>query len=204
MKLLIFLSVCVSLSVCQSPPKFCKGLDCPKYTVISSGPKFEIRTYAPAVWATVNVTGVDYAVAQNEAFDVLFKYISGANVNKQKIEMTAPVRDQVFPGAGPFCASSFLISFFVPFSLQANPVPPTDPRVVIETTPETTYAVYTFGGFAKNYTSTIVPNAVKLVDAVQAKGINVTTTPIIVSQYDSPFTIINRHNEIWLQVVKQQ
>ena len=53
----------------------------------------------------------------------LFKYISGANEDEQKIEMTAPVVTRVIAGDGPFCKSLFSVHFFVPFKWQVWLVP---------------------------------------------------------------------------------
>ena len=50
----------------------------------------------------------------------LFKYISGANEDEQKIEMTAPVVTRVIAGDGPFCKSLFSVHFFVPFKWQVR------------------------------------------------------------------------------------
>jgi hypothetical protein len=50
----------------------------------------------------------------------LFQYISGTNEEDLKVEMTAPVKVQVVPGAGPYCKSNFKISFFVPLELQVR------------------------------------------------------------------------------------
>ena len=50
----------------------------------------------------------------------LFKYISGANEDEQKIEMTAPVVTRVIAGDGPFCKSLFSVHFFVPFKWQVT------------------------------------------------------------------------------------
>ena len=59
----------------------------------------------------------------------LFDYIQGKNNYKQKIEMTAPVITEVSPSDGPFCKSSFVVSFFVPKLNQANPPPAKGLRV---------------------------------------------------------------------------
>ena len=52
----------------------------------------------------------------------LFRYISGENANKTKVEMTAPVRVMLEAGEGPFCKDHFKVSFFVPFHLQVDAV----------------------------------------------------------------------------------
>lgn len=51
----------------------------------------------------------------------LFDYIGGKNEPNVKINMTAPVVTKVEHGDGPFCKSSFEVSFFVPFAEQVPP-----------------------------------------------------------------------------------
>ena len=48
----------------------------------------------------------------------LFKYISGSNEGKTKIDMTSPVTVQTSPGQGPACESDFMVSFFLPYKYQ--------------------------------------------------------------------------------------
>ena len=50
----------------------------------------------------------------------LFKYISGSNEGKSKIDMTSPVTVQTSPGQGPACESDFLVSFFLPYKHQVS------------------------------------------------------------------------------------
>lgn len=50
----------------------------------------------------------------------LFAYISGGNVPRKRVEMTAPVRSLVTPTEGPFCETKFTVSFFVPFDVQVR------------------------------------------------------------------------------------
>lgn len=70
--------------------------------------------------ATTRLVTWDQSVLQR-----LFQYISGNNADRQKVEMTAPVRVKLIPGPGPTCESTFEVSFFVPFKFQASAVCPT-------------------------------------------------------------------------------
>jgi hypothetical protein len=49
----------------------------------------------------------------------LFNYIEGANADKAKIPMTAPVLMRITPGEGPFCKSNFTMGFYLPWNRQA-------------------------------------------------------------------------------------
>jgi len=201
MKIVFISAVLLAVVASAVSPSFCKGLECPKFETLGSGPNYEIRKYEPAYWATVSIDSMeDYRFVQARAFQILFRYISGENVEKQKIEMTAPVRDQIIPGAGPFCNSTFMISFFVPFKFQSKPPTPTNPLAKITLSPEMTVGVYSFGGFVSDWNSTVVANVLKLGQALDQANIKYTTNTLFVNGYDSPFTIFDRHNEIWLPV----
>ena len=118
------LAVAASAAPVQDEPIFCHGLDCPKYTVLNSTKDYEVRQYAKSQWARTTVEIDNYTTAVDIGFQRLFLYISGQNVDKKHIPMTAPVTVKVVPGAGPYCNSTFIISFMVPFSFQPNPPQP--------------------------------------------------------------------------------
>ncbi len=90
--------------------------------------------------------------------------------------MTAPVLVRIHPGQGPFCESSYNVSFFVPFSFQNNPPQPTGAGVYTETLPEMTVAVKVFPGFAPE--DDVVANAAALTNALIAAGIDFQTPGI--------------------------
>lgn len=62
-----------------------------KYQDIKKEDNFSVRVYEPVVEAQMTVEGKDYKSAVNKGFRELFKYITGSNIAKQKISMTAPV-----------------------------------------------------------------------------------------------------------------
>ena len=55
------------------------------YQVLRSIEKVEIRKYPKLLIATV------MGLSDNDAFSLLFNYISGSNKKNQKVDMTAPV-----------------------------------------------------------------------------------------------------------------
>merc|ERR1712188_88276 len=90
---------------------------------------YEVRRYPRSFWTATTVTGKNMDKAGSEAFMRLFRYISGDNELKQKIEMTVPVLVSVIPGQGPFCEENFTYHFYLPAEFQSNPPKPSDPRV---------------------------------------------------------------------------
>ena len=134
----------------------------------------------------------------------LFNYIQGKNAYNETIEMTAPVLTRVSPSDGPFCASSFAISFYVPAKNQADPPPAEGLRV--ERWAGTRYAaVRRFGGFVAD--ADVGEQAARLDASLQgtrwAAAVNDArradpASPYTVAQYNSPFEFSGRVNEIWM------
>ena len=191
--LLLVVSAC-GRSVDPTEPKFCNGLDCPKFTVITKTGDYEEREYEASKWTSTVVSDIDYQTAVSEGFMKLFDYISGDNAEKKKVAMTAPVITKVVPGQGPACASNFTVSFMVPFADQDNPPKPSDPTVFLSELPALKAYVRSFGGFASG--DKYVQEAAEL-----AKALNSTQryddSYYYTAGYDAPFKPFNRHNEVW-------
>lgn len=184
-------------------PWFCHDLDCPAYTskknITVEGvlAPIELRAYPAAKWATTRVLDVDnYDKAVATGFWRLYKYISGENTAETKIEMTAPVIVRVDVGAGPECDSGFTISFYVPVEHQAAPPEPTSELVAITELPAMKVYVRSFGGWAvgKRY----VAEASSVTQALSDAGYAVDDSYYFTAGYDSPFRLLNRHNEVWI------
>mmetsp|Transcript_19280 Transcript_19280/g.48999 ORF Transcript_19280/g.48999 Transcript_19280/m.48999 type:complete len:209 (-) Transcript_19280:105-731(-) len=202
--LLPLLLLLAAVATCTAAPDFCNGLDCPTYKVLMSHNQtsnVEVRHYPAATWVSTVIQGVmDYEDAINEGFHRLFDYISGDNTARAPVPMTAPVVVRVRAGAGPFCASNFTVSFFVPFALQASPPTPSSRLVYVDHVPDYRVGVTWFSGFANKW-SVNVPYFEQLANSLDEMHLRYNQEEPITAGYDSPFQLFNRHNEVWLEII---
>ena len=133
-----------------------------------------------------------------QAFFRLFNYIDGSNNMNMKIPMTAPVSMRIIPGEGPNCESNFTMSFYIPSSLQEDTPTPTDPLVYIEERPEFEVVSKQFGGFPNDLKFSA--EAAELYVLAEEEGLSVKDVPLWTAGYDGPSVIINRRNEVWLEI----
>jgi hypothetical protein len=162
-----------------------------------------VRIYGAATegefYSTATVSG-SYTDAQSDGFQKNFEYITGANSAKQSIPMTHPVLAR----SNTSDATKWHVSFFVPsaFSKSAADIPtPTDSDVVIQQAPLMKIAYSEFPGFATE--DDFVKCEAGLRTALAADGVKLmegTDWSRSWSQYDSPFTLFDRHNECWLRI----
>ncbi|MCD9643865.1 hypothetical protein HAX54_031717 [Datura stramonium] len=208
MKLCLFLVIVSKLCNGYSTkldfyPPSCQRIECPNYELIQSGKDYEIRLYNSPMWtSTAPIDDISLYSATRTGFFRLFDYIQGKNSYQEIIEMTAPVITQVKPSDGPLCASSFVVSFYVPKKNQPNPPPAKGLHV--QKWGKTYVAVRQFSGFVAD--EDVPKEAAALsasiagtewaaaVDKSQAAD---NTTIYTVAQYNSPFEFKNRVNEIW-------
>lgn len=181
-------------------PPTCKRIECPSYEMIHQGNGYEIRRYNSSVWiSTSPVLDISLVQATRTGFLQLFDYIQGKNEYNKKIEMTGPVITQVSPSDGPFCESSFIISFYVPKENRADP-PPAE-GLHVQRWDSTYVAVRQFGGFVSDDEVGEEAAALQasLAGSIWEAAIGKSSSPYIVAQYNSPFEFKNRVNEIWLR-----
>lgn len=179
-------------------PTFCKKLDCPLYKVIESQKdKYELREYEQILWVGTRVQNIDYDQATYTNFMKLFRYISGNNAKSKKIAMTVPVLNKIIPGQGPACESDFTMDFFLTqdaskFSTYPRP---NNTEVTIVTTPKLRAYVRSFSGYFRSYDAWR-KEAMKLIADIGDQS-KYDTSAWYTAGYDSPFTLFNRHNEVW-------
>ncbi|GMH05546.1 hypothetical protein Nepgr_007386 [Nepenthes gracilis] len=183
-------------------PAPCSRIECPIYDVIHMGNGYEIRRYNTSLWmSTSTLQDISFVEGTRTGFMQLFNYIQGKNEYKKKIEMTAPVLTKVVPSDGPFCESSFVVSFYVPKVDQADPPPAKGLHA--EKWNHKYTAVRQFGGFVSD--SDVAEEAAALQASLAGTDWYATikknqnsTSVYTVAQYNSPFEFDNRVNEIWL------
>ena len=177
-------------------------------TISRVGDQVEIREYAPVMVAQVALPQGD-TQARNQAFRLLFDYISGANSTAagsdkvamtvpvsvdepERIAMTVPVQTDTEPGA---------MRFFLParYTKEAPPPRPDDARVEIIALPARTVAALRYSGSgrdAKQKEQVLLSTLKK--SAWKAAGRPYT------QYYDPPFTIpFLRRNEAAVTVEKR-
>ncbi len=137
-----------------------------------------------------------------QGFNRLFAYISGANAGNVKVPMTAPVTVDVAPGPGPSCGSNFTVAFFVPPPPAAPPPAPSSAAVFLQSVPARDVYVASYGGFTDE--KSVVRHAAELVNALAKAGVAVPAQGgFTTASYDSPFRLLDRHNEIWVAAPAQ-
>ena len=134
-------------------------------------------------------------------FMKLFKYISGDNVQRQKVEMTAPVL-MVYQNMNNELITKdsnvdMSMRFYVPKVNQDNTPTPRQSDEFIKSEPEMTVATIRFGGWAS--ISDYISNRDKLISMLGDQAKDYDTINMITAGYDSPMTPFKRRNEVILK-----
>jgi effector-binding domain-containing protein len=163
-----------------------------KYTVIQKIGKIEIRQYPKIVVAYVEDPNTD-------AFGLLYNFITGANVQKEKVKMTTPVVSQEIAMTSPVFSQTGSMAFVMPanFTLEATPQP-TDSRVKIKEIPSRKVAVLRFSGsWSENH---FEKETKELLDELADAKIS-TEGSVFSMLYNPPFTpSFMRRNEVAIEI----
>ena len=108
------------------------------------------------------------------------------------------------PGAGPLESQGYYVSLYLPVKFQATPpLPLPELNIMPHEFSSHCVAVREFSGFAKD--DRIVKEAEKLAtslsrspwaDSTSSKG----QSSYSIAQYNSPFRIVKRRNEVWVDI----
>jgi len=133
--------------------KLAMALEEPKFEIVKSFSEYEIRKYKDRLAVQVEYSNND------RGFQYLFNYISGANINTEKIDMTTPVTqslkiDMTIPVTQSLKDDKMVMQFFLPSKFTINTAPkPTNERVSLVIIEGGYYAVIRYSGRStdKNY-----------------------------------------------------
>jgi len=152
------------------------------FNIVHQTDVYEIRHYVDRLAVQATYTN------QDSSFRNLFNYISGANIDSEKIKMTIPVTQSEEN-------SEMLMQFYLPskFTKKTAPVP-TDSRVELIVIEEGHYAVIKYSGRLTNknlnkHKKILKENLIE--DKIEIIG------PVIKATYNGPFTLpMFRRNEV--------
>lgn len=177
-----------------------------KYSVLLKEQKFELREYEPHIIAETIVSG-DFEKVGSQAFDRLFKYITGNNQSSEKIAMTAPVTQEVegekiamtSPVGQQQSNGNWAISFMMPASYTLDTIPqPKDPKVNLRQIPTRHMAVVRYSGTWSEKRYLINKN--KLEAWIMKNHFSIKGEPIW-ARYNPPFMPwFLRRNEILIHI----
>lgn len=177
--------------------KVCLAIEKPEYEVLSSlDDKTEIRKYSPSKWVSTSAT-VDCSKLDSQRsvlFNRLFQYISGQNDKNQKIQMTAPVLNEIRQLDQQNCL--FTMRFYIPKQNQVNTPVPTG-NALLTDLEEMTIAVNSFGGFATM--DDFVQHNALLKQRLGSDLANYESQVMMTASYNSPYQVNDRTNEVWLK-----
>merc|ERR1711915_122302 len=179
----------------EDKPSFCKDHDCPKYTVVSTNDKYEVRSYEKSYWVTTRMPAKNYwqdKIGSRQAFWRLFGYITGNNDQGMKMAMTAPVlkyhmKDEV------------VMAFMIPYSMYGKAPEPTDSKVTLFISPAMQVYVKTYSGEGWNPDYVQAAALKQFRSDLSADDVEVTGETFYVAGYDGPSVRhFDRHHEIWI------
>jgi hypothetical protein len=152
------------------------------YKVLNQMDNLEIRRYPSIVLAVVKDLNED------EAFNLLFRFISGENKGKDKIEMTAPV-----------ISTSDCMAFVLPSKFTIDTaLEPLNPQVKLKKTRSRDLAVIRFRGRSENED---VEKKTKELLSILRKNNLKTMGKALLMRYNPPFIPgFFRRNEVAIEV----
>ena len=166
-------------------------IETPDYKVVKTIGDVEIREYPKMLVAQTSLSSSSFENSGSNGFRTIAGYIFGGNQGNQKIAMTAPVVMNM--------GDSATMYFVMPKQYQKEQLPtPNSPSVkIIEEAPKT-LAVIKYGGFSsdkdiKRYCKELEETLAQ--NNIQWKG------GFMFMGYNAPWDVVNRRNEVAVEII---
>jgi hypothetical protein len=162
-----------------------------RYKVIKQFDQFEIRKYEAALFSSVKLNKKGYKESSSEGFGILAGYIFGDNETNEKIAMTSPVVMEL--------GDTSKMKFMVPKNYTLKNLPsPKNGKILFEKQEEKIMAAIRFDGWAddekiEKYKSILLAE----LDKEQLNYI----PKFIFLGYNPPFEVLNRRNEVVVELI---
>jgi hypothetical protein len=167
-------------------------IEMPAYSVIKKYGSMEIRQYPNMVVAQTMLMQSTQEQKMSGGFRTIAGYIFGGNDRNQKIAMTAPVVMKMGDTASMY--------FMMPKQYNSTQLPkPNSNKVEIVNERARVLAVIRFGGFSSEMKIEKYKN--KLAAIISENNLK-TTGPYMYMGYNAPWDVINRRNEVAIEVVE--
>lgn len=177
----------------------------PKFNIVATEGKIQIRDYPPVIVAEAEVAG-QRKRAINEGFRLIAGYIFGGNTPGQKIAMTAPVTQQrgekiamTAPVTQQASGDVWKVRFVMPegYTMKTLPKPKND-RVKLTALPTKRFVVICFSGSQGD--KNMKPHQEQLLEYVSDHKL-VTTGEPIMAFYNPPWTLpFFKRNELMIEL----
>ena len=188
----------------------CASIEEPSYKVTIKDGAYEVRDYEPYIIAEV-IVDESQEEAGNKAFRHLFRYISGDNTSRTKIDMTAPVSQKAASEKISMTApvnqekseNGYAVSFTMPASKTMDNLPkPDDDSITLRKVAARRMAAVKYSG---SWRKERYSDHLKKLEAwINKNSLTKTGSPVW-ARYNSPFTVpILRRNEILIPIRETQ
>ncbi|OCT77764.1 heme-binding protein 2-like [Xenopus laevis] len=167
-------------------PAFCRGITCPKYTLVEKNKNFELRTYQPTSWVTTSLDKTHEGFL-NSIFH-LTMYMNGNNSDGILMEMAVPILVIIPVGKSPVNRT---MMFLLPTEIE-NPPAPADADISFQNFKATSVYLRTFTDFSDGSA-----HAKKLAEVLNSQHKGFDRSFFILAIYHDPILLIGRHFEVW-------
>ena len=185
----IFLGILFLFTVWQFYGSYNNQYETLSNEIIGSINSIDFKIYDQYTKASVNNKSYNMSSASSN-FPVLANYIFGGNKDNTQMAMTSPVLYNMSN------KSSF--SFIMPKQFEINNLPsPNTEKIFFETVKNQCVAVMEFSGFVNEKNCAV--KHLELLNILKKNNIEC-SNDFMIAVYQPPYQLINRKNEIWIEV----